>query len=72
MTLVQCPSQYELYQTPNLAKSKRGASMKNYGTTKTVIGVHNNFEQKRENRLTYIESPSNLKEIWIEKNPVSG
>ena len=72
MTLVQCPSQYELYQTPLLAKSKRGESMKNYGSTATVVGVHSSFEEGRRDRLTYLEAPSNLKEIWIEKNPVSG
>ena len=72
MTLVQCPSQYELYQTPLLAKSKRGESMKNYGSTATVVGVHSSFEEGRTDRLTYLEAPSNLKEIWIEKNPVSG
>ena len=46
--------------------------MKNYGTTKTVVGVHNNYAANFEDRLTYLEAPSSLKEIWIAKNPVSG
>jgi hypothetical protein len=46
--------------------------MKNYGTTKTVGGVHNSYEQERRDRLTYLEAPSNLKEIWVEKNRASG
>lgn len=36
------------------------------------MGVHNSFQEKKQNRLTYLESPNNVKEIRIEHNRVSG
>jgi len=69
MTLVECPEAYELYKTKSLASDRN--TLVNYGKQTKIYGVHKNHETNKDDRLTFLEVPKDIKEVSLNFNNVT-
>ena len=37
-----------------------------------IRGVHQSFTKGKSNRLTFLEVPNTIYEVWVEKNNITG
>jgi hypothetical protein len=70
MTLIRCPTSYELYRTSRLASEAN--TVTNFGDQKQEIhGVHNSYQTGKSKHMTFIESPNTVVEVWVEYSNVT-
>lgn len=64
MTLLDCKTSFELYDSHALAQNPY--SLLNYGETREIKGVRTSFEKEHAGRITYVQDSMYVKSAYID------